>query len=346
MLRANLVSPTHVVLEDVPEPRPGPGEVRLRIETCGVCGSDIHAYYGEHPFVPLPVQPGHEFAGVIDQLGPGVTGWAVGQRVTAEPSLVCGECEHCRAGRYNICERLRVIGCQTDGALAEYLVVPAAKLVPLTEGMSFEQGAFVEPLAVGVHALRRVALAPTTRLLILGAGTIGLVHLMAARAWGVTDITVTDTVAAKLDLARELGAKHTVDVSQTPLVDFCRETFGAERAFDVAAECVGVGATVRDGILTLKKGGELLVVGVFSKEVPVNLGLVQDRELKLIGSLMYTMDDFTEARDLIASGRAPVLKLVTARYPLDKADAAMRAIDERRERNIKTMIHIRPQSMS
>ena len=343
MLRANLVAPTNVILEQVPEPVPGPGEVRLQIETCGVCGSDIHAYYGEHPFIDLPVQPGHEFAGRIDRLGAGVEGWQVGQRVTAEPSLVCGECEPCRAGRYNICERLKVIGCQSDGALAEYLVVPAEKLVHLPDNMTFEQGALVEPLAVGVHAMRLVPLSAATRLLILGAGTIGLSHLLAARALGVTDITVTDTVAAKLDLARALGAAHVVDVSETSLADFCRATFGAERAFDVAAECVGVAATVRDAILALKKGGTMLVVGVFGGAVPVELGLVQDRELKLVGSLMYQMDDFIAARDLIAAGRAPMERLITARFPLDRADAAMQMIDQHRAQNIKTMIHVRPQ---
>ncbi|GAB4452098.1 MAG: alcohol dehydrogenase catalytic domain-containing protein [Anaerolineae bacterium] len=343
MLRANLIAPTRIVLEEASEPTPGPGEVRLRIETCGVCGSDIHAYYGEHPFIDLPVQPGHEFVGEIDALGPGVAGWSVGQRVTAEPSLVCGECAQCRAGRYNICERLRVIGCQSDGALAEYLVVPAAKLVEIPDGMTNEQGAMIEPLAVGVHAMRLAALTPATRLLILGAGAIGLTALMAARAQGVTDITITDTVPAKLDLARELGAKHAVNVGVTDLADFCRATFDAERAFDVAAECVGVEATVRDAINTLKKGGALVIVGVFGHEVKVNLGLVQDRELRLIGSLMYTMDDFLTARDLIASGRAPVTKLITGRYPLGQIGAAMQFIDQQRAHNIKTMIHIRPQ---
>jgi L-iditol 2-dehydrogenase len=343
MLRANLIAPTTVVLEEVSEPIPGPGEVRLQIETCGICGSDIHAYYGEHPFIPLPVQPGHEFAGRVDMLGEGVSGWEVDQKVTAEPNLVCGTCEQCRAGRYNICDNLRVIGCQTDGALAEYLVVPAEKLVALPEAMTFEQGALIEPLAVGVHALRLVNLTPETRLLILGAGTIGLMHLLTARAWGVTDITITDAIPAKLDLARELGAKHTIDVNKTNLVDFCRETFGEERVFDVAAECVGIAATVRDAIPTLKKGGVLLVVGIFPSKVPVDLGLVQDRELKLIGSLMYTMDDFTEARDLIASGRAQAEPLISSRYPLDQVSEAAKAIDQHPENNIKTMIHIRPQ---
>src|SRR5436305_1706675 len=143
--------------------------------------------------------------------------------------------------------------------------------------MIFEQGSFVEPLAVGVHGLRQGGVTPNTRLLILGSGTIGLMHLLTAHAWGVRDITVTDRIASKLDVAAELGATHTVDTSKTPLADFCRQTYGTERAFDVAVECVGVAGTVRDGLSTLKKGGKLVVVGVFPKEVPVNLGFVQDR---------------------------------------------------------------------
>jgi L-iditol 2-dehydrogenase len=331
MQRANLIEPRKMLLETVPTPVPGPGEVRLQIETCGVCGTDIHAWYGEHPYIQCPIAPGHEFSGQIEMLGPGVTGWQVGQRGTAEPSLVCGECENCKAGKYNICEKLKVIGCQSDGGFAEYLVVPANKLVELKPNMTWEQGSFVEPLAVVVHALRQVLITKSTRLLILGSGTIGLMNLLVAHACGLTDITMTDTVTAKLDLALELGAKHVVNVGQTKLMDFCKTTFGSERAFDVALECVGVGSTVRDGMSTLKKGGTLIVVGVFAHDVPVNMGLVQDRELKLVGSLMYRMDDFVQARDMIATGRANVEPLVSARYPLGQIALAMETIDKERD---------------
>jgi L-iditol 2-dehydrogenase len=169
-------------------------------------------------------------------------------------------------------------------------------------------------------------------------------NLMAARALGVTEITMTDMVDEKLDMAKELGAKHVVNVSKTSLADFCRETYGAKLAFDVAMECVGTAGTVRDGLPVLKKGGTMIVVGVFPTEVPVNLGFVQDRELQLIGTLMYQMDDFLEARDLIVSGRAPVTQLINSRYPLADIAAAMKAIEEHPERNFKTMIHIRPQT--
>jgi L-iditol 2-dehydrogenase len=344
MLRANLVERQKIILEEVAEPIPGPGQVRLEVETCGVCGSDIHAYYGEHPYIGFPIQPGHEFAGRIESVGPGVAGWRIGQRVTAEPSLICGECENCRNGKYHICYNLRVIGCQTDGAMAKYVLVPASKLVELPPDMTFEQGSFVEPLAVGVHALRRGSVTPDTRLLILGAGTIGLMTLLAARGMGVTEITMTDLLDDKLDMALELGARHTLNVGKTDLLDFCRAAYGRATAFDVAIECVGTHATVAGALPALKKGGKMVLAGVFPVEVMVNLGLVQDREIELIGTLMYQIDEFRVARDLIASGKAPVERLISARYPLDRLDAAMKAIDEHPERNLKTMIHIRPQS--
>lgn len=346
MLRANLIDRQNIVFEDVPEPTPGPGEVRLAVETCGVCGSDIHAYYGEHPYIGFPIQPGHEFTGIIDMIGPDVTGWELGQRVTAEPSLVCGECENCRQGKYHICYNLQVIGCQSDGAMALYLNVPARKLIALPEGMTFEEGSFIEPLAVGVHAVRKVPTDANTRMVILGAGTIGMMTLLAARGLGVTEITMTDLVEDKLAMAQELGAKYVVNPSKASLADFARATYGSEMAYDVAVECVGTQGTVRDALPALKKGGKMVLAGVFPHEVPVNLGMVQDRELELIGTLMYQMNEFEIARDLIAAGKAPVSQLVSARYPLDKLDVAMRQIDEHPEKNFKTMIHIRPQSQS
>lgn len=344
MLRANLVSRKTIQLEKVDAPTPGEGEVRLKIETCGVCGSDIHAYYGEHPYIGFPIQPGHEFTGRVDMVGAGVSGVEAGARVTAEPSLVCGECEHCQAGRYNICDKLRVIGCQTDGAFAEYLIVPANKLIELPDNLLFEEGSFIEPLAVGVHAMRRIrSLSPDARLVILGSGIIGLMTLLAARGMGITDITMTDVVDEKLHIAQELGARHGANVGKGSLSAFCRETFGAEIAFDAGVECVGTAGTVRGVLPVLKKGATLVLGGVFPEEVSVNLSIVQDRELELVGTLMYRMDDFLEARDLIASGRAPVRQLITSRYSLDQLPAALQAIDAGDSLNLKTMIHIRPQ---
>jgi len=343
MRRTHLLEPRKVVLEEVPDPSPGPGEVRLAVETCGVCGSDIHAYLGHHPFMVPPLQPGHEFAGKIDEVGEGVTDWQVGQRVATEPSLNCQKCPPCLDGRYHICSELRVIGAAAPGAMADYVVVPSRKLIALPDELSFEQGAFLEPLAVGVHAIARTEVGPDTRLLILGSGTIGLMTLFAALAKGVREITVTDLVEDKLTLARKLGARHTVNASKTQLGEFCLTTYGEEMAFDAAAECVGTESTVRDGLPILRRGGKMIIVGVFPNDVSAPIGLLQDREIDLLGSLMYQIRDFKTARDLMASGLAPVERLISARYPLTEIVEAFQKIESQPETNTKTMIHVRPQ---
>src|SRR5918998_4314197 len=154
MRQAVLAAPGVVEVRDGPLPEPGPGELRVRAEAVGLCGSDLHALAGEHPFVELPVVPGHEAAGVVDAVGPGVEGFAPGDRVLLEPNLVDGTCMHCASGRYNLCEHLAVVGCQTAGALAEAFVAAAGRLHRIPEGMSMTAAAMVEPLSTATHAVR------------------------------------------------------------------------------------------------------------------------------------------------------------------------------------------------
>jgi len=337
--RARLIAPEKIVIEDVPIPMPGPGEVRVAIRACGVCGSDVHAYHGRHPFISCPVVPGHEFSGTIDALGQGVTGWMVGQRVTVEPSLVCGVCENCRSGRYNICDALRVIGCQSDGAMAEYLVVPAAKLIPLPDSLDFESAALIEPTAVGVHAVRRLELPSILRLLVVGAGTIGLQTMQSARALGIPEVIVTDLSDARLERARALGATRVVNVGNVALTDWMLCQYGRANPMDAAIECVGAGAAaINSAIKTVKKGRRIVVAGVWGSPPTVNMGLIQDHELELVGTLMYTCDDFLTARDLIAAGRIQIKPLITARYSLAEAAQAFTAASSNPETTLKVLI--------
>jgi L-iditol 2-dehydrogenase len=340
MKRANLVQPRRMVIEQVPIPEPAPGEVRIDVRECGVCGSDIHAYLGKHPMISCPIVPGHEFSGVVDALGAGVGGLRVGMPVVVEPSLTCGKCEPCRTGRYNICDNLRVLGCQATGAQADYITVPAAKVIPMCEGMSFEQGALIEPTAVAVHALRRVPIHLADRVLIAGAGTIGLQVLQVARALGASATIVTDVVEQKLAFARQLGATYTVNSRTQSLSDFLRTQFGQSNAVDVALECVGVDETMSQCVEACKKGGQIVVVGVFAHDAPVRLSWVQDRELELIGTLMYMRRDFEKARDLIASGQVQTEPLITRRAPLDDLPQVMEAILADPTANVKSLIHI------
>lgn len=338
MKQAELHAPLDVRVREVPRPTPGPDEVLIAVARVGICGSDLHAYHGQHPFIQLPVVPGHEFAGTVAEIGANVRGFAIGQRVTVEPSLVCGACYNCTHGRYNICEHLRVIGCQTDGALAEYLTVPAAKALPLPDSLTWDQAALLEPLAVAVHAVRVGRFQPGANVLILGAGTIGLMVLQAAKASGAGQVVITDLIPHRLDLALRLGAERAVNPAQADLAQVLEETFGPQRA-DVIFECVGVAATAREAVRVARKGTRIVLAGVFEEEVPLNLGLVQDRELELVGTLMYAGDDFPTAIRLAESGQVRVEPLITHRFPLSRAAEAFAAADDR-ERALKVLVEV------
>ncbi len=338
MNQAVLHAPLDVRLRQAPRPVPGPDEVLIAVARVGICGSDLHAYHGRHPFINLPVVPGHEFAGTIAEAGANVHNLAPGQRVTVEPSLVCGACTNCTHGRYNICEHLRVIGCQTDGALAEYLAVPAVKVLPLPDSLTWDQAALLEPLAVAIHAVRVARFQPGANVLILGAGTIGLMVLQAARAFGAERVVITDLIPHRLALALGLGAERAVNPAQADLAQVLEETFGPPRA-DVTFECVGVAATVREAVRGARKGTRIVLAGVFAEEMPLNLGLVQDRELELVGTLMYAGDDFATAIWLVEEGRVRAEPLITHRFPLDRIAEAFATADDR-ERALKVLVEV------
>ncbi|MBN1260360.1 MAG: alcohol dehydrogenase catalytic domain-containing protein [Anaerolineae bacterium] len=328
MRQVELSAPKSIRLLDVPRPTPGPGEVLIAVAAVGICGSDLHAYHGKHPFIRLPVVPGHEFAGAIAAVGPEVDAFSVGERVTVEPSLTCGDCYNCTHGRYNICEHLAVIGCQTTGAMADFIVAPADRVFLLPDAVTWEQGAMVEPLAVGIHAVKVAGFAPGASVLILGAGTIGLMTLQAAKAAGAGPVVVTDLLPARLDLALRLGADAAVNPAVSPLKESLEVALGPDRA-DVIIECVGVGATVRDAINVARKGTRIVLAGVFEELVSVPLGLVQDRELVLAGTLMYADDDFPEAISLLATGKVQAAPLVSHHFALEDAAQAFQAADQR-----------------
>jgi L-iditol 2-dehydrogenase len=338
--QVELHAPEDVRLIESPRPVPGPDEVLVAVARVGICGSDLHAYHGRHPFIQLPVVPGHEFSGTVVEVGAEVCDYAPGQRVTVEPSLVCGVCYNCTHGRYNICEELRVIGCQSPGAMAEYLAVPATKVLPLPDPVTWDQAAMAEPLAVAVHAIRVARLPPKARVLILGAGTIGLLALQVAKTMGADRVMITDLLQERLDLALQLGADKAVNPGMTDLATALEEAFGPRRA-DVIIECAGVAATARDAIRVARKGTRIVVAGVFEQEVPVNLGLVQDRELELVGTLMYVDDDFSIALELLQDGRVKVEPLITQRFPLDRAAEAFATADNR-EGSLKILIEVAP----
>lgn len=336
MKAVRLTGTEQVELIEQPVPEPEPDEVVIAVEQRGICGSDIHAYHGRHPFVHPPVVLGHEFAGRIARVGSDVKGFSEGERVTVEPSLVCGECYNCRIGRYNICDNLQVIGCQTDGGFADYAAVPAAKTIPIPDNMTMAQGAMVEPLAVAYHALRVAGFESGMRVVVLGAGTIGLCTLLALRERGAACIVVTDVLGQKLERASNLGADLVLRGDAEDAVEKTRSFLG--RRADVVFDCVTNKTSIAQAIALAEKGGQVIVEGVPGGEVPVPLHLVQDREIELKGTLMYLREDYEAAIDAISGGRADVDALITDRFPLDRVADAFERIDAAPAEVVKVQI--------
>jgi len=327
MRHVEIVSPKTAIVTDVPIPEPSTSEVRIRIHRCGICGSDLHAFKGKHPFIDLPATPGHEMAGVIDSVGSDVSGWKAGDRVCVQPQLVCGECALCESGRYNICANLRVMGCQGAGGLAEYLVSPASMLHRLPDDVTFEQGALVEPLAVGVRAVRRAGCVGGRKVLVQGAGTIGLACLMVAKAYGAGWVVLTDIREDRRRRAEAVGADVVMKPEDIDDASWVRDHLG-DLGFDVVIECVGIEATVRQAVYRVRKGGRIIIAGVFEEDVSVPMRLIQDREIEIQGTLMYVRDEFAEALRLIAERQVCAEKLVTHRMSLEDVPSAFNLLSD------------------
>jgi L-iditol 2-dehydrogenase len=338
MKQAIMTAPGQIEIRDVPPPAPGPGEVRLLIQRIGVCGSDVHVNHGRHPYTGYPVVQGHEFSAVLEALGECVTGLEPGMKVTSMPQIVCGECGPCRRGDYHICDRLKVQGFQAPGCAQELWVTAADKIIPLPHSFSFEQGALVEPIAVAVHAVGRAGQVAGRNVVVLGAGPIGNLVAQVARSEGA-NVLITDLSEYRLGIARQCGLAATFNARDEKLAQAAERVFGPE-GFSVAFECVGVEPTVTEAIATLQKGGTLVVVGVFGEKPRVDLGLVQDRELNLHGTLMYQRPDYQRAVELIASGGVVTEPLMSKHFSLDQYSEAYHFIDTQGDRSLKVFIDV------
>lgn len=326
-----------VVVETVPEPVPVAGEARVRATVVGICGSDMHAASGRHPFIDLPYRPGHEAVGVVEAVGPGVDESWVGRRVAIEPNLSCGHCTQCRSGRYNICRELQVFGCQTPGALADSFTIAEDRLVGLADDLDDRHAVLIEPLATPVHAVRRAAEAVGNLrdrpVVVIGAGPIGLFSLLAARHVGAR-VIVADLLESKRARAERLGAAGTFDPSAPDAIAAARSLLGGPAA--VVIDCVARESSVTQAVDLVDKGGAIMIVGVAAGATPVPLDLIQDRELALIGSLMYVRDDFTAARDMLASGAVPIDEIISAEFDLEHSAQAFAASAD--GENVKVLV--------
>lgn len=342
MLSVLLNKPEELVFRDIEKPVPGKGEVLIKVKRMGICGSDIHAYYGKHPTVYLPVVQGHEFSGTVEALGEGAEGFEIGQAVTARPQYTCGECYHCRSGHENICHNLKVIGCNgsVPGAAQEYIPMRAKLVFGLPEGMDFDDGAMVEPVAVAVAAVKSFSESVEGKnILVLGAGTIGNLTAQAAKGMGAKAVMISDLCDEKLEIAKQCGIDYTVNTSREDIVKAAEEAFGKD-GLDGALECVGIEATINDAIRACRKRDEIIVVGVYGKNPAIDMINVQEKELKLIGTLMYLEEDYYDAIRLISEKKIHLNPLKTTHFKLNEMKEAYTYIENNKETSMKVLIDV------
>jgi 2-desacetyl-2-hydroxyethyl bacteriochlorophyllide A dehydrogenase len=313
-----------IVVEAAPDPVAGAGEAVVRLVLGGICGSDVHAVHGRHPWVPPPYYPGHELVGVVEQAGPGVA-IAPDTRVTVEPILACGTCKRCRGGEYNLCRSMAFFGCTTPfGGMADRFVVQADRLIPLPDALGDLDAVLVEPLSTPVHAVRLAGGDLSGRTVaILGAGTIGLLLLVVARKANAARIAVCEPLPAKRDLALRLGADSVHDPREPGVVDAVRTDLG--ESADVVFDCVAIQSTIDQAIAMAIKGGTVVVVGVAGAPVTLPLPQVQDLQVRIQGSATYVRHDIVAAIDLLERGVVRAADIVTAVYDLGDAPAAFAA---------------------
>lgn len=314
-------------VQDVPEPQVGPEDVLVRVNSCGICGSDVHGMDGSTGRRRPPVIMGHEASGVIQRTGEAVKDWRAGDRVTFDSTIYCGACDFCRAGRINLCDHRRVLGVSCEdyrqhGAFAEFVAVPQRILYRLPETLPFEQAAFVEPVSIAVHAAHRAfgggaascrpqeeslggrdAAAPSA--VVIGAGMIGLLQIQVLRAYGCIRVIAVDVADEKLVMAAQLGATETMNAKD------CKGGFEADHAF----ECVGVSATVDLAMRSVRKGGTVTLVGNVSPKVEWPLQVAVTRELTVYGSCA-SAGEYPECLDLMARGAVDVKPMISAVAPL------------------------------
>jgi L-iditol 2-dehydrogenase len=337
MKQSVMTSPGRIEFKEIPVPVPAPTEVLIRMKRIGVCGSDIHVYHGKHALTPYPVVQGHEVSGIIEKVGSAVKGFAPGEAVTIQPQVTCGTCYPCKHGDYHICDSLKVMGFQTTGAGSEYFAVEASKVLKLPAKMDLEHGAMIEPAAVAVHALGRAGDVSGMKVLVLGAGPIGNLVAQTAKGLGAAQVMITDVSDFRLQKAKECGIELCVNIGTVDLAAAVKEHFGDAKA-DVILECVGAQQTMTQAVGVARKGTDIIVVGVFGDKPVVDMGTVQDRELRLIGTLMYREPDWKKAIELVEKNKIHLAPLITDHFAFADYKKAYEYIEANREKAMKVMI--------
>ena len=328
-------------IEERPLPEPDAGEVRVRIEACGVCGSDLHLY--NSGFMAPGSTPGHEFAGVIEALGAGVEGLREGQRVTVEPFATCGECEQCRSGQENICRQLEIFGIHVAGGFADCVVISARRCFSIDDELSPRLAAMTEPVAVALHGLERGGFEAGQRVLVLGSGMIGLASTLVARAIGAGEVWASARHAHQAHLASEMGAHRVLGEEEASKKALSRLARGGSD-FDLVVETVGGSAsTLSDACSAIKPGGSVSVLGLFMSSPEIDPHTLLMREGSLCWANCYARPqgkrpDFARAARIVEDERERLALLATHELPLAEMSRAFELASDRKAGAVKVSV--------
>jgi len=342
MKAAVMNAPLEIELVERPLPDLREDEVLVKVMAVGVCGSDIHYY--EHGrigryVVEKPLILGHECAGIVKAVGSRVTKFKPGDRVAVEPGVTCGKCPACKEGRYNLCPDVQFLATPpVDGAFVQYIAHREDFLFPIPDHLSYEEAALNEPFSVGIHAAKRAKLGPGQSVAIMGMGPVGLMAVVAAKAFGAEKIVVADLEPIRLEAALRLGATHAVNIRSDDPVQAVREATGGLGA-DVAFETAGNPKALQSALYSVRRGGKLAIVGLPPQdEIPLNVPWIADNELDLFGVFRYA-NTYPQGISFLASGISDVRSLITDRYPLERTKEALERARTNKSGSLKVVVY-------
>lgn len=327
-------------ITDAAEPQiTQPDQVKIHVRFVGICGSEVSAYRGKHRFRKPPVISGHEYAGDIIEVGGGVRDWKVGDRVTSDANQGCGHCFLCKRGDYNICRGTVNLGARSwSGPFGEYIVVPEASLVRLPEDVSYQEGALIEPLSIGMHAVKRAKIAPDENVLIIGAGPIGTAVCLSAKAMGIKTITIADLMDFNLSLVNEIAHPIIVNSSRNDLdEEILRITNG--QGADVAFVCFGDTKVVDQCMRCVRPGGRIVQVAVVPSDLPFKYDLLLQKELSYMASERSVKQDYIDVVSAIEKGIFDPTPMITEIHPIEEFQEVMDFADQRPRPFMKLMFH-------
>lgn len=324
-------------IRDIPVPGAGDNDVLIKVAYAGICGSDLHAYRGVHSFRKPPVMLGHEVSGVVWEVGKNVKTVAVGDPVTVMPQIGCAKCDFCADAKINLCKNKTFPGtAEWIGTFGEYFVAPESVICRLKD-VSLKLGALAEPLAVAVHVLNRIEKKQSDELVILGAGTIGLMVSAIARSFGFRKILITDIYDFNLRVAKQMNADYTVNVLRENLDEKVEAAFGKDGVGTVVI--AGGNETILEQAIGLAcPGGTIVYFAMITNPMTLNTYPVVFKELSVMGSINYTMDDFNEAIGLLKSHKTTFEQIITHRYGMSDAAAAFEILDKKTQDAVKIIL--------